>query len=202
MSEAGKNPYEYVLGLLSRNGILQHVPKDQLKTLVQRARLQRFREREAIFHQGDDGHCVIGVVDGFVKLSSSTAAGREVILEVAGPGSVFGEIAVLNDWPRAADAVALTNCSLLAMEASHFKQALHYAPASLLGVIRIVSERLRRATGLLTDGVDLPAAARLAKALMELAALNSHAVKDGLQINTTLSQRELGGMAGLTRESI
>jgi len=50
--------------------------------------------------------------------------------------------------------------------------------------------------------VDLPAPARLAKALFRLAALHSHPVPGGLRIDLMLSQRELGGMTGLTRESI
>jgi CRP-like cAMP-binding protein len=54
----------------------------------------------------------------------------------------------------------------------------------------------------MTDGLDLPAPARLAKALLQLAALHSRAVGDGLQISLALSQRELGGMTGLIRESI
>ncbi|MBV8589741.1 MAG: Crp/Fnr family transcriptional regulator [Acetobacteraceae bacterium] len=200
--DIGRVPEERIMGLLSRNSLLRQVPDAEIKSLVRRARLQRFREREAIFSQGDEGRSVQAVLEGFVKLSSSTAAGREIILDVAGPGSIFGEIAVMNEWPRAADAVALTPCSLLAIDGYSFRQALTRAPAALFGVIRMVSERLRRATEQLTDGVDLPASARLAKALMQLAALNSHQVADGLQIDVVLSQRELGGMTGLTRESI
>ena len=54
----------------------------------------------------------------------------------------------------------------------------------------------------MTDGLELPAPARLAKALLQLAALHSRPAADGLQISLPLSQRELGGMTGLIRESI
>jgi CRP-like cAMP-binding protein len=54
----------------------------------------------------------------------------------------------------------------------------------------------------MTDGLELPAPVRLAKALLELAALHSRLGEGGLEISLPMSQRELGGMTGLIRESI
>jgi CRP/FNR family transcriptional regulator, cyclic AMP receptor protein len=54
----------------------------------------------------------------------------------------------------------------------------------------------------MTDVIDMPAAARIAKALLRLAALHSKPVPGGLKIELALSQRELGGMTGSIREII
>jgi CRP/FNR family transcriptional regulator, cyclic AMP receptor protein len=191
-----------VLELLGQHRILRHLPQTELQALVRGAQLQKYLDRDPIFAQGDEGQSVLAVVEGFVKLSSSTAGGREVVLEIAGPGNVFGELSVLNGWPRAADAQALSVVRLLAIEGKAFLRALERTPAALFEVTHVLSERLRRATEQFTDGVDLPAAARLAKALTQLAGLHSHPGPDGLHIDLNLSQRELGGMTGLTRESI
>ena len=72
----------------------------------------------------------------------------------------------------------------------------------MLGLIRVMSRRLQRANEHITDAVDTPGPQRLGKALMSLAGLHSRPVQGGLQINLQLSQRELGAMTGLTRESI
>jgi CRP/FNR family transcriptional regulator, cyclic AMP receptor protein len=201
IAPAGKHEEE-ILRLLRGHRFLSRLPGDELHALIRQASVLTFAEREMVFAQGDAGGTVMVVVEGYVKLSSSTFGGREVVLEVAGPGAVFGEVAVLNDWTRAADAAALSACRLLTIDGKQFIRTLARAPEVMFEIIRLLSERLRSTTEQMTDGLDLPAPARLAKALMQLAALHSHPVKSGLRINFQLSQRELGGMTGLTRESI
>jgi len=199
----GPRPTEAdLLQLLGKHPVLRRLPETELVGLLRRATTQDYAERTRIFDQGDSGRTVMAVVDGYVKMATSTEAGREVILEVAGPGAVFGELAVLNGWTRAAEAEALSACRLLVIDGAEFVRTLLRQPDAMLEVLRIISERLRAVTELVIDGVDLPAPARLAKALFRLAALHSHPVPGGLRIDLMLSQRELGGMTGLTRESI
>jgi CRP/FNR family transcriptional regulator, cyclic AMP receptor protein len=201
IAPAGKHEEE-ILRLLEGHRFLRRLPREELHALIRQASVLAFAERDMVFAQGDAGATVLVVVEGYVKLSSSTFGGREVVLEVAGPGAVFGELAVLNEWPRAADAAALSACRLLSIDGKQFVRTLVRAPEAMFEIIRLLSERLRSTTEQMTDGLDLPAPARLAKALMHLAALHSHPVKSGLRIDFQLSQRELGGMTGLTRESI
>jgi CRP-like cAMP-binding protein len=68
--------------------------------------------------------------------------------------------------------------------------------------MRLLADRLSAITAREMDWVSLPAPVRLAKALLRLAKLHSARVEDGVQIGFRLSQRELGAMTGLIRESI
>ena len=188
--------------LMSRNRILHCLRPEDLRTLVRQSTLLGFREREPVFSQGEEGRSVMVVLDGFIKLSACTVGGREVVLELVGPGRVFGELAVLNGWRRAADAQTLSPAQLLSIDARLFTQTLARVPEAMFGLLRVLSRRLRRTTEQVADVVDLPGPQRLAKALIKLAALSSHPVGGGLQIDVQLSQRELGAMTGLTRESI
>ena len=91
---------------------------------------------------------------------------------------------------------------LLSIDGAAFSRALGHTPAAMRELIRLLSHRLRRTTEQMTDVVDMPAPARIAKALLQLAALHSKPVPGGLQIDIPLSQSELGGMTGLIREII
>lgn len=188
--------------LVAGNRVLMFIPPDDLRALVRRSTVLTLEPREPVFEQGDEGRTVLVVLQGYLKMSSTTQGGREAILDIAGPGAVFGEIAVLNGWPRAAGAIALSPVRLLSIEGVSFTQALLRTPEALLAMVRLVSDRLRTATEQMTDAVDLPAPTRVAKALVYLAALHSRAEVGGLRIEFQLSQRELGGLTGLTRESI
>ena len=191
-----------ILSLIGKQSILSLVPEADLRALVRQGSVRSYRERESIIAHGDEGRTVMVVLHGYVKLSAMTPGGREVVLEIAGPGRVFGELAMLNDWPRTADAAALSPARVLSIDGAQFVRSLARSPEALFAVIRLLSQRLRVTTEQVTDSVALPAGARLAKAMMHLAGLHSHHVKEGLRIDLPLSQRELGGMTGLTRESI
>jgi CRP/FNR family transcriptional regulator len=191
-----------VLEQLGRHPLLDRLMADDLKALVSNATVLVFDERDALFAQGDEGQSVLVVAHGYVKLAASTPSGREVVLDVVGPGDLFGELAVLTEQSRAATATALTPSSLLSIDGSAFIAALARSPEALFWMIRLLGRRLNRATEQMTDGLELPAPVRLAKALLQLAALHSKPAADGLQLSLPLSQRELGGMTGLIRESI
>ena len=191
-----------VLEQLGRHPLLDRLMADDLKALVSNATVLVFDERDALFAQGDKGQSVLVVAHGYVKLAAATPSGREVVLDVVGPGDLFGELAVLTDQPRAATATALTPSSLLSIDGSAFIAALSRAPEAMFWMIRLLGRRLNHATEQMTDGLELPAPVRLAKALLQLAALHSKPAPDGLQLSLPLSQRELGGMTGLIRESI
>jgi CRP/FNR family cyclic AMP-dependent transcriptional regulator len=192
-----------LLRLARQSGILGCLSENDLLPLLRHANLRYLRSREQLFSLGEAGSSVVLVLEGYMKLSSVTPSGHEILLEIAGPGRVFGELAVLNDWPRSADAVALSQCRILSVDGRQLMQAMMRSPEAMLATTRMVSQRLRSATEQIIDSVTLPAPARLAKALLRLAAIHSHdADGGGLHIDFELSQRELGGMTDLTRESI
>jgi CRP-like cAMP-binding protein len=142
------------------------------------------------------------VLEGFVKLSVEAAGNREIVFEIAGPGTLFGEIAVLNAVPRQADAKALTPCRLMVINGGLFRRALAATPEAMFAAIRLLSERLTRGTERGIDIVSLPARLRVAKALLRLVELHSEQGGNSVQMAFKLSQAELGAMAGLIRESI
>ena len=72
----------------------------------------------------------------------------------------------------------------------------------MFAAVRLLSERLSMATARSMDAVSLPAPVRLAKALLHLADLHSRYVDGQVLIGFRLSQRELGAMTGMIRESI
>lgn len=191
-----------VLEQLGRHPLLDRLVAADLKALVDNATMLVCDERATLFAHGDEGQSVLVVAHGYVKLAASTPSGREVVLDVVGPGDLFGELAVLTEQPRAATATALTPCSLLSIDGGAFRAALARSPEAMFWMIRLLGRRVSRATEQMTDGLELPAPVRLAKALLELAALHSRLGEGGLEISLPMSQRELGGMTGLIRESI
>jgi len=202
-AEAGRSSgKDAVLGLLGGQRVLRHLPMPELERLLAFSQVRQLRRRAHLFAAGDTGTTVYAVLGGYVKLSRASPGGREVVLDLAGPGSMFGEMAALSGRRRSADAVALSACRLLAIDGRQFMDALRRSPDAMLAIIRMLSERLTATTEQMENALFLPTPARLARALMRLAALHSQPSRDGLAIDIALSQRELGDLTGLTRESI
>jgi CRP/FNR family cyclic AMP-dependent transcriptional regulator len=191
-----------ILGLLASHRVLRGLAQQDLEHLLAFSQVRHFRRRTQLFVAGQPGSSVYVVLSGYVKLSRANATGREIVVELAGPGSLFGELAVINGWPRSADAVALSDCRMLAIDGRHYMDALRRNPEAMLATIRHLSERLTATTLQMEDALFLPAPARLARVLIRLAAQHSQPTRDGLQIDIAISQRELGDITGLARESI
>jgi CRP/FNR family transcriptional regulator, cyclic AMP receptor protein len=191
-----------ILNIARTQNVLRLLPERDLLALLRQSSTKSLPKNRVLFRMGDEGRSVVLILQGYVKLSTMAPNGREVVLEIAGPGAIFGEIAVLNGSTRQADATTLTSCRVLAIDGGLFRHLLAATPEAMFAAIRLVTERLSAITAREMDAVSLPAPVRLAKALLRLAKLHSERVEDGVQIGFRLSQRELGAMTGLIRESI
>ncbi len=191
-----------ILKIVRAQGVLGLLPERDLLTLLRQSSTRSMPKNRVLFRAGDEGRTVVLLLQGYVKLSTVASNGREVVLEIAGPGSIFGELAVLNGSPRQADATTLTSCRVMGIDGGLFRRLLAATPQAMFAAIRLLSERLAATTAREMDAVSLPAPMRLAKALLRLANMHSGHLEDGVRIGFRLSQRELGAMTGLIRESI
>ncbi len=102
---------------------------------------QTFPARRAIMKEGDKGGFMYVVVKGNVAVSI-----KSKVVERAGPGGVFGEMALVDQSPRAASAVAESDTELLPVNRYDFLSLVTTKPAFAVSLLRSLAERLRRMT--------------------------------------------------------
>lgn len=107
-----------------------------------------------IFQYGDPGDKLFIILDGRVRISREVAGMGEEALAVLGPGEVFGEMALLDESPRSADARAHERCRLLVIQKDAFDDLLFLhkdlAYEVLWACVRMLSTRLRETNDKLT----------------------------------------------------
>jgi len=182
--------------------LLGHLEPHELDRLMQFARNQRHAAGEVIFRKGDPGISMMSVIEGRVKISVASPDGKEAVLAVLGPGEVLGEMAIIEDKDRSADATALEACELLVLQKRDFIPFLERNPAISIRLLRILCERLRRTSALVEDRAFLSLPARLAKTLLDIADNNGHETADGTRVDFNMSQKIFRGLMGASRESV
>ncbi len=162
------------------------------------ARPRSWRAGASIFVMDDPGSSMMLVRTGTVRISYPTPEGRSFLLAELAPGTVFGEIALLDGGARSADATAATDCTLLAFERRDFLPLLENNWRLAEAVLRVICARLRRADAHIADLAfsDLPG--RLAKILLDRVRPDP-AGGPGFVSD---SQGALAGMVGGSRETV
>ncbi|MEM9696964.1 MAG: cyclic nucleotide-binding domain-containing protein [Myxococcota bacterium] len=107
-----------------------------------------------IFEHGDVGDKLYIILSGRVRISRNVPGMGEEALAVLNPGAIFGEMALLDDTPRSADARVHEKCRLLVIKREGFEDLLflhkELAYEVLWSMVRILSSRLRETTDKLT----------------------------------------------------
>jgi CRP/FNR family transcriptional regulator, cyclic AMP receptor protein len=187
------------LAVLRKHPIFCDLDADAFEQLCRYAKPATLRRGATIFSKGDPGNSLIAVISGTVKISISSPDGRNAILNLIGPGEIFGEVAVLDGQARTADAIANTNCEIYVIDRREFLPFVKSQPALAMKFIELLCTRLRWTSDQVEQVIlqDLPG--RLASALIRLTERHRPA-QDSRTIAVT--QQEISEMVGMSRESI
>jgi CRP-like cAMP-binding protein len=194
---------EDMRAVLARHFLLKHLEESELDQLLKFAKLRRARPGEVLFQKGDPGDGLLGIMTGRIKISTISAEGKEIVLNILGPGELFGEIALIDGKDRSADATVMETAELVVIDARDFMPFLEERPDLTTRLLVMLCERVRWVNDLYEDAVFMHLPARLAKHLIRLGETFGVEADDGsLRISLKLSQQDLGNLMGTTRESV
>ncbi len=191
---------EEIEKLLRDNTFLGALPDGAFGAIARKGHVARFRKGETIFRRGDEGASMMLIVSGTVKVFNTTVDGREAVLNFLGPSDVVGEITILDGLDRTATAAALEATETFSLQRRDIVPALLANPDTMLEVIQMLCGKLRNTSALIEDGLnEMPG--RTARGLLRLADQHGRQTNAGIVINLQVSQRDLGGYMGLSREN-
>jgi CRP-like cAMP-binding protein len=108
--------------------VLTRLTPEHMSELIHHARRAFYRAGDMIFRQGDEAFEMYFIIEGKVEIKYHGREGNEKRLAVLGEHDTFGEMGILNDSPRSADAMALTDVRLVKIEEFYLKKILKYSP--------------------------------------------------------------------------
>jgi len=97
-----------------------------------------FTAGQVVLQAGDLGETMYVVLEGEVEIMDAS-----LILEVAGAGSIVGELALIDDEPRSATVIAKSHCRLVPVDRRRFQYMTQETPFFALAVMKVLADRLR-----------------------------------------------------------
>lgn len=185
-------------------GFLGLLTRDERAALDERGSRRKVRRGTFLFTEGESSEHVIVVLAGRLKVSSFTQEGKEVVLAVRGPGDLLGEFSALDGEPRLGSVAALEPAEVVVVPASRFQEFLELHPRIAVLLLRIVVGKLREAERQRVEFGAYDTVGRVARRLLELVdRYGEHGAPDeGIAIDLPITQEELAGWTGASREAV
>lgn len=188
--------------LLNRHFLFRNLDGEVIDRITALGVRRRLEPNQVLFLKGDPGDALFGVLSGRIRICTSDAQGKEIMLNIMDPGEVFGEIALLDGRPRTAEASAMTKTELFQVNRRDFVELMRTEHQLTIHLLEMVCDRVRSTSELVEDSAFLKLPARLAKRLLSLAKYQDEISPDDAPRGIKISQSELGQLLGSSRESI
>jgi CRP/FNR family cyclic AMP-dependent transcriptional regulator len=186
--------------ILERNRLFRGLSAATIQQIASLSVRRPYPMGAIIFSQGDPGDALYGIVTGKVRISASAPDGKEMFLNIMEPGDTFGEIALLDGYPRTATASATAPSELLIIMRDPFLALLQREPGLSIHLLRLLCQRIRWTSGLAEDSALLALPARLARRVLSLAKLHGHPVLNGVHL--VISQEDIARFLGISRQVV
>ena len=175
------------------------LPDELQHALVDAAVLRPLGARQPLFCRGDAPDGLYAVLDGNLRVSGSSDAGREALLTLLEPPSWFGEISVFDGAPRTHDAIAETEALVLHVPRAALDAILETQPRWWRDLGLLITSKLRLAFIAMEDMALLPIAVRLARRLTLMA--EGYGERDHRRRTVEISQEQLAQMLSTSRQT-
>ncbi|HEY7789731.1 MAG TPA: Crp/Fnr family transcriptional regulator [Vicinamibacterales bacterium] len=187
--------------LLHATTLFRKLAGEDLAKLARHARVATYQRGDVIFEEGADSDFFCTIAQGRVKIYKSTPVGKDVILEIFGPGDPLGAVAAYEGRPFPASAAALEETVCVMIPRQAFFTELEAHPTLARGLLFGLTHRLIELTNRLAELSGTRVEPRVARAMLKLADQSGRPDRGGLFIPVALSRQDLADLAGTTIET-
>lgn len=189
------------LWYIKNAALFSWLQEDELQRLAQRSEMVECKRNSTFYFAHEQSDSIFLVKQGRVKLTRTSAEGREVILDILAPGEIFGELAVTGEELRTHSATALDDAMVCIITRQEFEDLLKRHPEMALKVLKLVGLRRRELEMRLEDLIFQPVAARMVLTLLWQARRHGKP-EAGDSVSLPLTQKDLAHLVGASREAV
>jgi CRP/FNR family transcriptional regulator, cyclic AMP receptor protein len=155
-----------------------------------------------VLRQGESATHVLALITGRVKVVRIGPDGTVLVLAVRGPGTILGEIAVLDGNGHSATVIAVDRCETRVIPTERFRLLIHELGLEN-SLLQLAMRRIRESEEWRAELAGLPAGPRIARALLRLAVPGPGSGPGAAgRPDIRLDQAEIGQATGLARSTV
>jgi len=192
----------HVVAVLSRTALFGSLDDETLGELADACTARTYRHGHFLWFQGDAGDHLVVIVSGLIKVVVTSEQGDEMVLVTLGPPDTVGELALIDQGPRSASAVAVQTTTVLTVSHAALLKLLRTHPSLLEALLGSIGALVRRLTEQASDLVFLDLAGRVAKLLVRLAEARGREQNGVVTLDLGVTQSDLAHMVGGSRPPV
>lgn len=187
--------------LIRASPLFRRLPEEDRIRLAAVSQVRSFAKGDTLFSEGDPSDLLYVVADGRIKVVKMLPTGKEVIIEIFGPGDPVGAVAALESRPYPASAVAMAPSLAIVVQRAAFFSLLATCPSLVRGLLVGLSFRLVELTRRIGELAGSKVEARFAHLFLKLGERMGEKRPDGVFIPMPLSRQDLADLSGTTVET-
>jgi CRP/FNR family transcriptional regulator, cyclic AMP receptor protein len=180
----------------------KHLSDEDLLFVTQNITLRSYTKGEILFMEGERGEALHILFEGLIKLSKLSEEGKEQILHYVHPGGIFAEVVLFDGGPYPATAEAAEDSLVGLLSNSDMEKMVLSNNTLALGLLKILSRRLRAAQLVIRDLALHDADKRLSRLLLRLSERHGVDTSKGIKLDTMITREEMANIIGTTRETV
>lgn len=188
-------------GLLRSCALFSRLSSEDRRKVAEVSVVRRYEKGDRVFSEGDPSDLLFTILSGRVKVVKAIPSGKELILEILGPGDPLGAIAAYEARPYPASAMALEEATCLASKRAAFMGLLETCPSLVRGMLGGFSLRVVELTKRLGEITGSRVEARFAQIFLKLGDRLGQPRDSGVFVPLALSRQDLADLAGTTMET-
>lgn len=184
--------------MLNQLYVFSDLAPQETQELTRHSTTRTYPANTILISEGDLTDSLYVVLQGEVKVFVSDEQGKEVILNILGPGEYFGELALLDDEPRSASVKTLEKTKVMVITVQDFKKCLESNSEMVFNLLKSLTRQVRSLTGNVKSLALMDVYGRVAHTLISMA----KDVDGKMVIEQKLTQQDIADMIGASREMV
>jgi CRP/FNR family transcriptional regulator len=190
-----------VLEALRTASLYRGLSEEDRRRIAEVALVKSWDRGETLFSEGDQSDFLLTVLSGRVKVVKLQPSGKEVILEIFGPGDPVGAVVAYEGRPYPASAVALDRTTCLLVRRGPFFALLEKHPSLVRGLLSTFTRRIVELAQRIPEVAGARVETRFAHLFLKLADRVGRPREGAVFIPMVLSRQELADLTGTTIET-
>lgn len=166
-------------------------------------KIKTYKEGDYVFRENEKGEEMYILQEGMVELRKKVGRGEKCLKVVDTPNDFFGEMALVDDSPRSASAIAVTDTTLMAVNQPAFENMILTNGKFALKIIKILSARIRNSNVQISELVSEVPKERCVRGMVDYAVKHGEKIfNGGYKINIEEMRDWVNNHVGLSKRDI